>query len=184
MIDPIFLLFTCIQCWFCAPFTADGINWDAAKIRRAAGDFSKSERIPARYGARLAQTFYATTAGLVIQPQWVQRIADIERNVNVTCIRTRSPDHRSPTPESTSSSATVGFTDGCGHVSLLTSRFYRSHCRVALTNWLSLMNVTSALARSHAGHLERPAAIVATPRKEIAEAGQDPQCHSDSLWWL
>ena len=68
--------------WFVTQFTDEGRVFNAESIRGTIGTSWATElrRCPARYAARLSQAFTATEPSLVVEPDQVQRIQDIERN--------------------------------------------------------------------------------------------------------
>ncbi|KAG8932252.1 hypothetical protein FRC02_001392 [Tulasnella sp. 418] len=63
--------------WFCTPFEQDGQLVTASTIRQSLGNFSKSIKCAARYGARLSQAFTATEAGVTLQAEEFDMIPDI-----------------------------------------------------------------------------------------------------------
>jgi hypothetical protein len=65
--------------WFCTPFEWEGQMVDADYIRQNLGDFSQVIRQPARYGARMAQAFTATDPSIVLRPEQIIPIKDVER---------------------------------------------------------------------------------------------------------
>ncbi|GAA6016409.1 hypothetical protein JCM10207_003852 [Rhodosporidiobolus poonsookiae] len=63
--------------WFVAPFSDGGEEITAESLRKSLGDFSKVINVPARYMARIAQGFTATSPTLILTPDQIQRIPDI-----------------------------------------------------------------------------------------------------------
>jgi RNA-dependent RNA polymerase len=69
--------------WFVTPFTdRSGRSISAVSIRATIGSSwpEGTLRCPARYAARLSQAFTATTISVVVKPDQIRRIPDIERN--------------------------------------------------------------------------------------------------------
>lgn len=87
--------------WFCTPFEWNGIQVTADYIRANLGDFERVKRQPARYGARMAQAFTATDPSLVLKPEQIDLIEDVEREYR---------------------GETVCFTDGVGKISMPLAR--------------------------------------------------------------
>jgi len=83
--------------WFCTPFEHEGQQIDAAHIRANLGDFERVKRQPARYGARMAQAFTATDPSVVLRPEEIEEIPDVEKIFR---------------------GETLCFTDGVGRISL------------------------------------------------------------------
>ena len=83
--------------WFCTEFEWEGVKVNADYIRQNLGDFEKVKRQPARYGARMAQAFTATDPSIVLSPDQIIEIPDVEREYR---------------------GEMVCFTDGVGKISL------------------------------------------------------------------
>ncbi|KIY65187.1 RdRP-domain-containing protein [Cylindrobasidium torrendii FP15055 ss-10] len=69
------------QMIFMTPFVdEDGLYIDSDSIRQDIGDFSKkmTDRFPAKYGARIAQAFSATSASLKLRKKEVVKMPDIK----------------------------------------------------------------------------------------------------------
>ncbi len=65
------------HCWFVTPFKdKNGKLWDAERIRQSLGNFSRVEKQPARFGARLSQAFSATSSTIKISDDWIKIIKD------------------------------------------------------------------------------------------------------------
>jgi hypothetical protein len=65
--------------WFCTPFMWKGTKITADVIRADLGDFEKVKKQPARYGARMAQAFTSTDPSIVLDPQQITEIPDVEK---------------------------------------------------------------------------------------------------------
>ncbi|KIJ54982.1 hypothetical protein M422DRAFT_152897 [Sphaerobolus stellatus SS14] len=69
--------------WFCSPFVdRRGRTINARTIRSSIGSRWPPDlmRCPARFAARLSQAFTATDSSIVIEPDQIERISDINRN--------------------------------------------------------------------------------------------------------
>lgn len=66
------------QMIFMSPFDdANGNHIDADAVRRAIGVFTKVEKHPAKYGARIGQAFSATNSSIEINDQYIEKGEDI-----------------------------------------------------------------------------------------------------------
>ncbi|CRG88837.1 hypothetical protein PISL3812_05872 [Talaromyces islandicus] len=93
-------------CWFMAPFEDRGEIITVEKLIPKLGDFNHI-RSPAKFAARLGQTFSDTLTSIPIEPHAVKRLPDVERNGRV-------------------------FSDGCGTISQeILRRIYRDYPRQA-----------------------------------------------------
>ncbi|POV96410.1 hypothetical protein PSHT_15155 [Puccinia striiformis] len=73
----------CHQAWFVCPFLHKGEVMRAETIRSRMGTFSKVNKIPARYMARIAQAFTTTQRAVTLAPSQLRLIPDVERNGSV-----------------------------------------------------------------------------------------------------
>lgn len=65
------------HCWFVTTFIdQQGKQWDAERIRQSLGDFSRVEKQPARFGARLSQAFSATSSTIRVSDDWIKIVED------------------------------------------------------------------------------------------------------------
>ncbi|KAM0751510.1 RdRP-domain-containing protein [Meredithblackwellia eburnea MCA 4105] len=67
------------SCWFISPFKKDGKMVTGDSIRSSLGNFDPIIHLPAKYFARLAQSFTATQRSLSLQPEEVRSMPDIKR---------------------------------------------------------------------------------------------------------
>ncbi|WAR53711.1 hypothetical protein PtB15_3B220 [Puccinia triticina] len=73
----------CHQAWFVCPFFHKGGVMTADEIRSRMGTFSKVNKIPARYMARIAQAFTSTQKAVTLAPSQLRMIEEVERNNSV-----------------------------------------------------------------------------------------------------
>lgn len=66
--------------WFVHTFHIGDLMVNAATVRAGLGDFTRVAHSPARYGARIAQAFTATSPSVKLSPDQIIRAPDIERN--------------------------------------------------------------------------------------------------------
>lgn len=73
----------CHQAWFVCSFVHKGTVMTAELIRQRMGTFSKVNKIPARYMARIAQAFTTTQKAVTLSPSQLVEIRDVTRNGSV-----------------------------------------------------------------------------------------------------
>lgn len=73
----------CHQAWFVCPFVHQGETMTASKIRDRMGTFTKVNKNPARYMARIAQAFTTTEKAVTLLPSQLMLVEDVERNGSV-----------------------------------------------------------------------------------------------------
>lgn len=65
-------------CFFVSPFHHNGELITADKIRSGLGDFSSLARTPAKWMARISQALTSTRPGVMLRPEQIQSVPDIE----------------------------------------------------------------------------------------------------------